>query len=203
MMNLFVTFIVTILFCGPNVLGKNEETIKFFNEATKISDDLLNTPVCIKATGKEKGDEFLYTHRWLNEITIMEEAFCTSVYWPINWAITYWRELDEKVNPKYVFFTPPLDLQKNLPQSIDFYKEYKWKLIPQKNFGWDTFEIRNHITNQLLLIKGKIGRSIRIPINLSSTAGDLSMSKTLTLISHTVTIIRVCGTLNKWKMART
>ena len=68
-MNLLLPLVLalTILFVVPEANGQNNETWKIFNDAKQISDDILNTPVCIKATGNTNGEEFMYTNDLLKE----------------------------------------------------------------------------------------------------------------------------------------
>ena len=158
-MKLFLPSVLalTFLFVAPEANGQNKETWKIFNDAKQISDDILDTPVCIKATGNKNGEEFMYTNDFLKEYDIWYKNQGHFV-WFAAWFHKSYRGLDDSVKPKYVFFTPPLDLQSNLPRSLDYYKEFKWKIIPVKKFGWDTFEIENYSTKQVLLIKGEMNR---------------------------------------------
>ena len=52
--------------------AQNDETKKIFNEGFVLSDEFINTPICILAEGNKKGfgDEFMYTNDFVSELRI-------------------------------------------------------------------------------------------------------------------------------------
>ena len=138
-MVLFLLFSLTTMF----VFGQNEEIAQIFNDAKKIDDDIVDTPVCIKVI--ENGEEeFLYTADFMSEKSLLANG----TVWPYSWLAKQYLGLSDAMDPRYVFFTHPFIL--NLPWPLNLSKEYKWKLKPLLDSGWDTFEIENYARKQVL-----------------------------------------------------
>ena len=156
-MKIFVQFFALFPFLEPEVFGQNEFTTKIFERSKIISKDLEKTPVCIFKRGTNKNErEYLYTNDSFNEMNLFNERMKKRQI--ARLILQKWRGLTGDFNTKYVFFTHPLNPRIH---SLDFYKEYKWKLTPVWNFGEDIYEIENTLTKQFLLVKGDVNRETK------------------------------------------
>ena len=153
---MWLFLVLLIVFSAPEIFGQND-----------ISYDLLNRPVCIKARGNPHGEEFLYTSNLFKEGDILDET--KSIFFdalllpgliaknPVMWLAKKYYGINDVLNPKYVFFTPPLNKNKQHKLDND-YKEHKWQIKRMSQFGTNLYEIENIATKQVLLLKGESDR---------------------------------------------
>ena len=164
----FLLCILVIFFGGPSAYGQNSETTKIFNEAKIINDDLIDTPLCIKATGNEHGEEYLYSSDFLNEEDIYRKLnfpYITPsvgiyglIQYPQYWLVKNYWGITNKFKAQYAFFTPPLNEKNNKKVVlVNEYKDHRWRIKPVPLFN-GTFFIENYSSRQYLLVKGHYGR---------------------------------------------
>ena len=108
-------------------------------------EELSTSPVIIVHRGDLKSpllphSQVLYANTYTNESTQLE-------------ARTTFKPSTNPLSRKFTFFTPLLPTNKLEEPGYKYYKGHRWNFIPAKKFGDDIFEIENHDSKQVLLIR--------------------------------------------------